>query len=209
MTQPVIDHFLSAHSAFGWLGLPRLREIAAATGRRIRHVPIPLDPVLEAVGSPGFRVRSEKHVAYFFGREIARWAELRGRPWDGRMPTHHRADYLRANRCLIAADLAGADATPLAEAFLAAHWQRDADLSDDATLTRLIAEAGLSPAEILAAADGPEAHARHDANRDEAIARSVFGSPTYFVDGDMFYGQDRLDLVARACERPFAPTPAG
>ena len=45
-----------------------------------------------------------------------------------------------------------------------------------------------------------------DTNTQEAIDRSVFGSPTYFVDGDMFYGQDRLELVARAMERAFKDT---
>jgi 2-hydroxychromene-2-carboxylate isomerase len=42
------------------------------------------------------------------------------------------------------------------------------------------------------------------ANTEEAVQRSVFGSPTYFVDGDMFYGQDRLELVERALRTPFA-----
>jgi 2-hydroxychromene-2-carboxylate isomerase len=45
-----------------------------------------------------------------------------------------------------------------------------------------------------------------NARHGEAIARGVFGSPTYVVDGDMFYGQDRLELVERALERPFART---
>jgi 2-hydroxychromene-2-carboxylate isomerase len=40
-------------------------------------------------------------------------------------------------------------------------------------------------------------------NTKEAIEKSVFGSPTYFVDGDMFYGQDRLELVERALLKPF------
>jgi 2-hydroxychromene-2-carboxylate isomerase len=41
-------------------------------------------------------------------------------------------------------------------------------------------------------------------NTEEAINRSVFGSPTYFVDGDMFYGQDHLEIVERALQQPFA-----
>ena len=51
--------------------------------------------------------------------------------------------------------------------------------------------------------------ARHEENAEEAIARSVFGSPTYFVDGDMFYGQDRLEMVARACDRAYEGAPPG
>ena len=54
-----------------------------------------------------------------------------------------------------------------------------------------------------AAATSPEVAAIYEANTAEAIERSVFGSPTYFVDGDMFYGQDHLELVARALKQPF------
>jgi len=206
MSLPLIEHFFSAHSAFAWLGIRRLEAIAMERGRRIRHVPVPLDPLLEAAGAVPFRARPPGHVTHFFGREIARWSEIRGRPWIGRMPTHHHADYHLANRVLIAAEIAGHDPGPLAADMLTAHWEADADLSDRGALSGLLAARGL-PDPLIAAADAPEAVQRHDANRDEAITRSVFGSPTYFVDGDMFYGQDRLDQVDRACLRPYAPTP--
>ncbi|MDZ4134700.1 MAG: DsbA family protein, partial [Paracoccaceae bacterium] len=65
-------------------------------------------------------------------------------------------------------------------------------------------KAGLDPAPLLAAAVSPETLATYAANTDEAIRRSVFGSPTYFVGGDMFYGQDHLELVERALRQPFA-----
>ena len=59
---------------------------------------------------------------------------------------------------------------------------------------------------MLAAAATPELLAAYEANTVEAIDRAVLGSPTYFVDGDMFYGQDHLELVERALSRPFAGT---
>jgi len=46
----------------------------------------------------------------------------------------------------------------------------------------------------------------YEANSKEAVERSVLGSPTYFVDGDMFYGQDHLEMVERACVKPYANT---
>jgi 2-hydroxychromene-2-carboxylate isomerase len=46
----------------------------------------------------------------------------------------------------------------------------------------------------------------YEKNTEEAIARSVFGSPTYFVDGDMFYGQDRLEIMERALHTPYQGT---
>ena len=72
--------------------------------------------------------------------------------------------------------------------------------------SRLGNEAGVDAARLLAAANSGEVQAIYRSNTAEAIERSVFGSPTYFVDGDMFYGQDHLELVARALVKPFSGT---
>lgn len=204
MSAPTIEYFYSAHSAFAWLGHERLRRIAAEKGRRIVHKPVPLDPLLEAAGSIGFRARPQGHLTYFFGREITRWAEERGKTWLGRIPTHHRTSYAFANAMLIAAQEAGAGVDALSGAFLSTHWEKDADLSDRAQLSEIAKGVGVDPAPLLQAAETPEIVAIHEANAAEAIERSVFGSPTYFVDGDMFYGQDRLEMVARACDKAYA-----
>ena len=81
---------------------------------------------------------------------------------------------------------------------------RDRDLDDRDTLAALGWEAGIDPAPLLDAALSPEIQAIYDANTQEAIERSIFGSPTYFVGGDMFYGQDHLELVERALVKPFS-----
>lgn len=65
---------------------------------------------------------------------------------------------------------------------------------------------GLDPEPLLAAALSDEVQAIYEANTVEAIERSVFGSPAYFVDGDMFYGQDRLEMVERALRQLYAPS---
>jgi 2-hydroxychromene-2-carboxylate isomerase len=91
---------------------------------------------------------------------------------------------------------------------LESHWRDDADLADEATLVELGKRAGLDPIPLLDAASSDEVQAIYEANTREAIARSVFGSPTYFVDGDMFYGQDRLEMVERALRQPYAPSPS-
>ena len=96
------------------------------------------------------------------------------------------------------------DVNLLAHGMLEAHWRNDADLADATTLAALGAKAGLDPEPLLDAAPSPEIQAIYEANTEEAIRRSVFGSPTYFVHGDMFHGQDRLELVERTLKQPFA-----
>ena len=122
------------------------------------------------------------------------------------MPTYHDNDYGFANCMLIASSLEGANTDALANRLLEAHWRDDADLADAATLSRLGNEAGVDAARLLAAANSGEVQAIYRSNTAEAIERSVFGSPTYFVDGNMFYGQDHLELVARALVKPFSGT---
>ena len=121
-------------------------------------------------------------------------------------PTGHWADMTLANCMLIAAARADADANSLAHAMLQGHWRDNADLSDRGTLVALARGVDVDPDPLLTAAETPEINAVYEANTDEAIERSVFGSPTYFVDGDMFYGQDHLELVERALERPYKPS---
>jgi 2-hydroxychromene-2-carboxylate isomerase len=82
--------------------------------------------------------------------------------------------------------------------------RRSAALADRATLAGLARELGLDPEPLLEAALSAPVQAIYEANTAQAIERSVFGSPIYFVDGDMFYGQDRLDQVARALRQAYA-----
>lgn len=201
-----IEYFYSAHSAYAYLGSRLLMEIARKHGRRIVHVPMDLHRVMQAAGSSAFRERTVAYRNYFFTREIERWAEYRGVRMFGRRPTHHDHSYVRANCMLIAAQEQGLDVDRLAHRILEAHWADNADHDDPATLVALASEVGIDGAALLAAADTAKIRDGHEANTQQAIARSVFGSPTYFVDGDMFYGQDRLELVERALSRPFAET---
>ncbi|MEC9347348.1 MAG: DsbA family protein [Pseudomonadota bacterium] len=199
----VIEYFYAAHSAFAWIGSRRFMEIAAAAGRTIVHRPVDLRRVVAEAGAQPFGKRSKAHGAYFFHREIDRWCEWRDVAWLGRIPTHHANDITLPNCLLIAAMRAGLNIDVLAHSLLGAHWVNDADLADAATLARLARGAGLDPEPLLEAARAPETLADYARYTQEAIDRSVFGSPTYVVDGDPFYGQDRLEMVERALQQPF------
>ena len=201
-----IEYFYSAHSAYAYLGSARFMTVARAAGRRIAHRPMDLRRVVAVTGPGPTNGLTPQRRAYFSAREIARWAELRGAPVMAGIPSHHDKDMTLANGMLIAGILQGVNIDQLAHCLLQGHWRDDADLADPSTLARLGARAGIDPAPLLAAAPSGEVLAVYEKNTAEAIHRSVFGSPTYFVDGDMFYGQDHLDMVARAVERPFAGT---
>ncbi|APX12501.1 2-hydroxychromene-2-carboxylate isomerase [Tateyamaria omphalii] len=201
-----LTYYYSAHSAFAYLGSARVMQICADQGLTLVHRPIPLSPVVEAQGSLPFGQRTQAHVDYFFGREIERWAELRGVPVVSFRPTHHDADYTLASHLILALGDRGAAVDALAHAVLEAHWRNDADLSDAATLRALVAGLGHNADALFATAGTPEIAAQYAANAQAALAAHVFGSPTYVLEGEVFYGQDRLALLERAIAQPFTPT---
>jgi 2-hydroxychromene-2-carboxylate isomerase len=198
-----IEYFYSAHSAFAYIGSARLIKIASASDLVIIHKPMDLPRVMVESGAGLTRERSDRHRAYYFGREIERWAEWRGAPVVTGLPTNHRRDMTLCNCVLIAAIEQGHNVDHFAHQMLQAHWRDDADLTDRETLARLANEVDLDPLPLLDTALSPIITAIYLANTEEAIKRSVFGSPTYFVNGDMFYGQDHLELVERALQQPF------
>jgi 2-hydroxychromene-2-carboxylate isomerase len=209
----VIEYFYAAHSAFAYIGSAELQRIADQGGHRLLHKPYDLRRALKAlapgdidrtVGNSATGSWTPARSAYFFGREIPRWAEYRGVAIRNGVPTYHANDIGLPNRLLIAALARGHSIDRLAHSLLEAHWLGDADLADPQTLVTLATRVGFDGHDLLAAASTTDVTAKYEANTQEAIARHVFGSPTYFVGDDMFYGQDRLELVARALRQPFA-----
>ena len=203
---PGIEYFYSAHSAYAYLGSARSMAIAKAAGRTITHRPNDLRRVVPASGSTPFSERSKGHYAYFFRREIDRWAEERNAPVMVGRPTHHDKDMTLCNGMLIAGLAQDKNIDQLAHVMLESHWRDDSDLADRDTLVALARQVEMDPEPLLDAALSEEVQAIYEANTVEAIERSVFGSPAYFVDGDMFYGQDRLEMVERALRQPYAPS---
>lgn len=201
-----IDYFYSAHSAYAYLGAQTLYQICARHGATLNHRPILLSPVVEAAGGLPFAGRTQAHVDYFFGREIERWAEWRNVPVIRNRPTYHDNPLDLANGLIIAAQQEGEDVDALSFAILQAHWRDDADHANPATLAALATELGLDAQSLLAQAVSVSVQGRHAENTQQAIDIGLFGSPTYVVNGDPFYGQDRLEFVDRALAQPFPPT---
>lgn len=200
----VIEYVYSAHSAFAYLGSAELQKLCRDFQVTLIHKPVLLTPVVEAQGSQPFRARTQAHVDYFFGREIERWAEYRDVAIINFRPTYHDADYSIASGLIIALGEAGAPVDLMAHRLLEAHWRDDADLSNLQTLGNLAAELGHDADALMKQAASSAVQNKLQENSVWARSQSVFGSPTYIVDGDPFYGQDHLDLVKRALSRPFA-----
>ena len=86
------------------------------------------------------------------------------------------------------------------DAVFRAIWVDGKDMNDPAVVGAVLKAAGFDPEKLLALTADPEVKERLKALTQEAVARGVFGAPTCFVDGNMYWGQDRLDFVQEALE---------
>lgn len=104
---------------------------------------------------------------------------------------------LPADRAAAFAETRG-EIEPLAASLYPAMWVHGRDLSDLSVLGELIDAAGLPSNEYLTAIETDAVKDRLKANTQEAADRDAFGAPTFFVDGRLFFGQDRLHFVEDA-----------
>jgi 2-hydroxychromene-2-carboxylate isomerase len=92
----------------------------------------------------------------------------------------------------------GGDIAAFSEAMMSAVWAEERDLADRATLLEIAREQGADGPTLLEAAEESAVGQESDANTRAAIDQGVFGMPTFVIEGELFWGQDRLDFVARA-----------
>ena len=82
-------------------------------------------------------------------------------------------------------------------AILAAVWAEQRNIADEKVLAQLLKEQNLT-SNLLAQSESQAVQERYEANTQAAIDAGVFGSPSYVIEGEIFWGQDRLDFVERA-----------
>ncbi|MFW7345491.1 MAG: 2-hydroxychromene-2-carboxylate isomerase [Pigmentiphaga sp.] len=191
-----LTFYFSLLSPWVYLAGPRLHELAAETGTHIVYRPIDLLRVFRETGGAPLAGLHPSRRAYR-GVERTRWARHLGMPINDQ-PRHHPVDESLAACSVLAAERAGLPVWPLAQAILAGVWVRDLDISDPETLVRIADEAGYPGRALVAEGGGPSCRGLFEDHTREALANGIFGVPSFVIDGELFFGQDRLDFVRRA-----------
>ena len=195
-----IDYYFSPMSPWTHLGHARLREIAQRHGATIAVKPVDYGRIFPASGGLPLKQRPLQRQAYRMV-ELKRWRDHLGVPIKLE-PKFFPIPSDLAAKLIIAAAPAGTERQlDLAGAIMKACWQEDRDISDAATLAAIATSVGHDGAALVGAAQAPAAQAEYDRLTQEAIDRQVFGAPTYVIDDEPFWGQDRLDFVDRALAR--------
>ena len=190
-----VEFFFDFGSPTTYLAWTQLPQIAAETGAQIVWRPMLLGGVFKATGNAS-PVTVPAKGKWMFG-DMAQWAQRYGVPL--KFNPHFPINTLTMMR--IATGLLmrrSADFEPFVAAMFKAMWVEPRNLGGAAVLAATIAEAGLDAEALLALAADLEVKAALVATTDEAVAQGVFGAPSFFVGGKLFFGQDRLDFVRDA-----------
>ena len=192
-----IDYYLAPQSPWTYLGHERFMRIAAEAGATVRVLPVDLGgKIFPVSGGLPLAQRPPQRQAYRL-QELARWRDFLKLPLNIK-PKFFPVPADDAARLIIAVDQADgtAAAMRLTGAVLTAVWAQERDIASAATRTELLAECGLAP-QRADAAKAPEVQATYERYTQQAIDAKVFGAPSYVVDGEIFWGQDRLDFLQR------------
>jgi 2-hydroxychromene-2-carboxylate isomerase len=192
-----IHYFFAPQSPYVYLGHERLLKLAAQYGAMIEPKPFDIGAVFSETGGLPLAKRAPPRQAYRL-QELERWSRHLGLPMN-LQPKFFPVDQAPASLLLVAArEQGGADqALELATAITRAVWAEDRNIADAATLEQLAGDAGFDGAALLAASRTPETQRKYEGFTKEALDAGVFGAPWYVVDGQGFWGQDRLDFVER------------
>ena len=196
-----IDYYASLNSPWTHLGAARIEAMAAKHGASIRIWPVDFSAIFPASGGLPLPKRAPQRQAYRL-MELRRWRERLGEPIHIQ-PKHFPANELPAACCVIAVreTIGDAPAIKLAHRVLRALWQEEQDTGDPATLAALIGDVGLNADAVTKLGADPRWLARRKADTEAALARGVFGAPSYVIGDEIFWGQDRLEFVEQKLAR--------
>jgi 2-hydroxychromene-2-carboxylate isomerase len=194
----IVTYFMTPVSPWTYLGHARLVAMAKARDAQVDIKPVDLGKIFSVSGGLPLSKRAPQRQAYRLA-DLARWSAHLGVALNLQPKFFPAPPELAAKLIIAARTTLGADAAlELAGAVMRALWAEEKNIADEATLAQIADLCGHDGRMLLKSADTAGVQEQLDKNTDEAIAANVYGSPWYVVDGEGYWGQDRLDFVERA-----------
>ena len=187
--QDAIDFWFAVGSTYTYLSVMRLPEVQRATGVPFRWRPFSVRRIMREMDNRHLQGKPVKYA--YMWRDIARRAAMHGVPANGPVP-HPLQEFDTANRVAVLAAEEGWCAEYAQSTYR--RWFVDGqEPGSEPNLSESLREAGQDPARVLALAAGDGIGRAYEAATDEARALGVFGSPTFAVGRELFWGDDRLE----------------
>jgi 2-hydroxychromene-2-carboxylate isomerase len=189
-----LEFFYDCSSPWTYLAFTRIEEIVLRHGANLIWKPILVGGIFNSVNPSVYETRQRpvKAKARYYGKDLQDWARFYGLKII--QPTVFPVNSVKAMRGAFVADEHG-KLSPYSLRVFESYWGDDRDISRDDVMREIVGAVGLDAADFFDKIARPEYKDKLRANTDELIERGGFGSPTMFVDGSMFFGNDRLALV--------------
>ncbi|HLL53558.1 MAG TPA: 2-hydroxychromene-2-carboxylate isomerase [Myxococcaceae bacterium] len=188
---PTLEYFFDFSSPYSYLASTQLEGLAARTGVQIRWRPFLLGALFKAIQTAP-PIYNQARIAYML-KDLGDWSRHYGLP-EVRIPETFPFLSVKSLRLALVAEEQGR-MPAFGPRMFRAIWQQGQDATSEGVLTGVLTQVGLEPAACFARAEAPEIKERLKKNGEEALARGVFGAPTFFVGGEIFFGNDRLLFV--------------
>jgi 2-hydroxychromene-2-carboxylate isomerase len=195
-----LEFFYDCSSPWTYLAFSKIEEVAARHGADLVWRPILVGGVFNTVNPSVYELRANpvKVKARYYKKDLQDWAHLyKLKITDPSALTVFPVNSVKAMRGAFVA-LEHDKISSYSRKVFETYWGANRDISKDEVLRDIVSETGLDKEEYFRKIALPEYKEKLKANTDELIERGGFGSPTMFADGDMYFGNDRLELVAHA-----------
>ena len=191
-----IDYYFSLQSPWAYIGHALFRDVVATYDLEVNHKPVVLVDLFSETGGQPLLKRHPVRQRYRMV-ELQRWRDKRGLQFK-LQPANWPFNARLADGLVVAAIEAGHDPDPFLRRAFAGVWEDQLNLADAATLVRLADDSGLPGKALVERSGRDEIGQKYEQNRQDALSVDVFGSPAYVLDGEVFWGQDRIELLADA-----------
>lgn len=198
-----VDYYFSMVSPWAYIGHDAFHGVVERHGVTVNYKPMELLEVFDTTGTPRLPDRPQARKDYRM-LELQRWRVKRGLSFN-LQPAHWPFPFQTADRMVIAAVQAGHNPAGFMRNVFKGIWEEQKNFAEEAELVAAADAAGLPGTDLLGAADGDDARAVYDANTKGFMEVNGFGAPTYIVNGEIFWGQDRIDLLEDAVSSGRAP----
>ena len=188
-----IDYFFTSVSPFTYLGHKALLAVAAKHGASISYRPVALAGLWAQSGAVPLGQRPAVRQRYRL-IELQRLAEWRGLPLTLH-PKHFPVDPTLADHVVIAMLDHQIDPTEVMSDLFAGVWANEMNIADEAAVRTILEKHGVDATAVLEHANSDLVAATRAENTEMAVAAGAIGAPAYVVDGEVFWGQDRIELL--------------
>ncbi len=198
MSERTVEFLFDYGSPYSYLANTQLEGLQQRTGAGVVYRPMLLGGVFKATGNRSPAQEPVEAKRRYGGTDLQRWVARYGVPF--KTNPHFPINTLSLMRTCVAAQREGVF-EPFHRAVFPAFWAEGLNLGDPEALRDVLQGAGLDAKRLMELASDPGVKQELRSTTEEAVERGVFGAPSFFVEGELYWGTDRLMWVEAALER--------